>query len=119
MYVPPESLPPPLVVESRERGAHELVVCISGELDLLTHGTLRAGLDSLVLDGVRVVHIRLRDLAFCDSHGLRQLVAFVRAGRLAGRTMQIEEPSPLVDKLLRLFADWALDPTANSGGLAS
>ena len=119
MYPPPDFLPPPLVVESSVSGGHELVVRVSGELDLLTHGTLRTGLDSLVLDDVHAIRIHLGDLTFCDSRGLRQLLTFVRAGRLAGRDVQIEESSPLVGKLLRLWAAWALDPAETPGGIAS
>ena len=119
MYPPPDSLPPPLVVESTESGAHELVVRVCGELDLLTHGVLRKGLDALPLDGIEVVRLHLAELVFCDSHGLRQLLTFVRTGRMAGQDVRIEEPSPILLKLMSLFAPWALLPQAVPDDLAS
>ena len=102
-------VPPPLVVETTPRAGHELVVKVCGELDLLTHGSMRNALDGLCLDGVDTVRLQLADLTFCDSRGLRQLLTFVRDGDGADRHMVIEDPSPLVHRLLSLFAPWALD----------
>ena len=79
-----------------------------GELDLLTHGSMRHALDGLCLDGVETVRLQLADLSFCDSRGLRQLLTFVRDGERAARRMVVENPSPLVHRLLSLFAPWAL-----------
>jgi anti-anti-sigma factor len=119
MYEPPDALPPPLTVEVATSHRKELVVRVSGELDLLTHGTLRSALDSLQDDPATVVRVQLGQLAFCDSRGLRMLLTFVRAGRQEGRAVVIEEPSPIVRRLMTLFAPWALEPVAVSpGGLA-
>ena len=116
MYVPPESPPTALVVESRERGGTRAGGAASAASSTCSPTAPSAPASTRwSLDDVRVVHLQLRDLAFCDSRGLRQLVAFVKAGRLAGRTVQIEEPSPLVGKLLPLFAAWALDRAVTPG----
>ncbi len=114
MYAPPDPLPPPLRVQIATNERNELVVCVCGEIDLLTHGTLRSALDSLPTDRADVVRIQLGQLAFCDSRGLRMLLTFVKAGRQAGRAVVIEEPSPIVHKLMTSFAPWALEPVAVS-----
>lgn len=101
-------LDPPLLVTVTSHRPDELVVRICGELDLLTHGTLHHGLDGLSLEGVRTVRVELAELTFCDSRGLRQVLRFVRDGDDAGRTMIIDEPSTVVQRLLSLFAPWAL-----------
>ena len=88
---------------------NELVVRVSGELDLLTHGTLKNALDSLP-DEAGVIRIQLGQLAFCDSRGLRMLLSFVQTGRQSGHAVVIEEPSPLVHKLMSLLAPWSLEP---------
>ena len=80
-----------------------------GELDLLTHGSMRNALDGLCLDGVDTVRLQLADLTFCDSRGLRQLLTFVRDGDGADRRMVIEDPVAAGPPLLSLFAPWALD----------
>lgn len=112
MYAPPAPPHPPLRVESATTERNELVVRVSGELDLLTHGTLRSALDSLPAERADVVRIQLGGLEFCDSRGLRMLVSFVQAGRQTGHAVVIEEPSPIVRKLMTLFAPWALEPVA-------
>jgi anti-anti-sigma factor len=102
------------LVEAATTGRNELVVRVSGELDLLTHGILRAALASVSAHSAHVVRVQLGQLAFCDSRGLRMLLSFVRSGREAGHAVVIEEPSPIVHKLLSLFAPWALEPVVVS-----
>lgn len=100
---------PPLVIETTPLEGQELVVRISGELDLLTHGALARALDAAPVERVGTVRLQLSQLTFCDSCGLRQLLTFVRDGQAAGRQVTIDQPSPLMHRLFSLFAPWALE----------
>jgi anti-anti-sigma factor len=100
------------------RAGSELLVTISGELDLLTHDELRAALAALPPEPPAVIRLELSGLAFCDSRGLRILRGFDLRHRLAGREVAFANPSPTVRKLITLVAPGLLrhDPSA---GLAS
>jgi anti-anti-sigma factor len=100
----PPALRPPLQVEAVATERNELIVRVSGELDLLTHGTLRSALDSLPTDGATLVRIQLGQLRFCDSRGLCMLMTFVKAARREGHAVVIEGASPIVRKLMPMFA---------------
>lgn len=103
--------PPPLLVDcARTSCVGELVVRVSGEVDLLTHRCLQAGLAQLPLSGITSVRLGLGDLSFCDSRGMRMLITFVRSGRLAGRSVEIEDASPMFSKLLNIFDPALLAP---------
>jgi anti-anti-sigma factor len=110
MYAPSAPLHVPLHVETITSQQNELVVRLCGELDLLTHGTLKSALESLPTDRADVVRLQLGQLAFCDSRGLRMLLSFVKVCRQEGHAVVIEEPSPIVRRLMTLFAPWALEP---------
>jgi len=100
----PPTVYPPLRVEAAATERNELVIRVSGELDLLTHGTLRSALDSLPTDGAGVVRVQLGQLRFCDSRGLCMLMNFVKAARREGHDVVIEGASPIVRKLMPMFA---------------
>jgi anti-sigma B factor antagonist len=100
------------------RDGPELLVAISGELDLLTHEALRAALASLPPEPPPVIRLELSGLAFCDSRGLRILRGFDHRHRMAGREVVFADPSPTVRKLINLVAPGLLQPDP-SAGLAS
>jgi anti-anti-sigma factor len=81
----------------------DLVVRVCGEVDLLTHRRLRSALDDIALDDVTSIRLELGDLRFCDAHGARMLNSFVHSGRVRGRRVAVEGPSPMLRKLLDLF----------------
>ena len=102
----------PLLVDVARGNEGELVVRLCGEVDLLTHRWLRTALDSLELDDVDSVRLELDHLRFCDAHGVRMLNAFVCSGRISGRSVAVEQPSPMVRRVLDIFDTSLLAPQA-------
>ena len=51
------------------------VLCVSGEMDLLTSPVLRQRVHEAVADGRRSVVLDLSDVLFCDSSGVGVLIA--------------------------------------------
>ena len=50
------------------------------------------------------MRIQLGQLRFCDSRGLCMLMTFVKAARREGHAVVIEGASPIVRKLMPMFA---------------
>jgi anti-anti-sigma factor len=80
----------------------EVHIRIGGELDLATHGDLKAGLSDIDLDGAAVVRLHLAGLTFCDSRGGRLLVLFLRQATHRGLLVSVEDPTPAVRRVLLL-----------------
>ncbi|MGY0492561.1 STAS domain-containing protein [Streptomyces sp. WG-D5] len=57
------------------------VVCVSGEMDLVTSPALRQQVHEAVADGRRSVVLDLSDVLFCDSSGVGVLIAARRLMR--------------------------------------
>ncbi|WP_306321219.1 MULTISPECIES: STAS domain-containing protein [unclassified Streptomyces] len=57
------------------------VVCVSGEMDLVTSPALRQQVHEAVADGRRSVVLDLSDVLFCDSSGVGVLIASRRLMR--------------------------------------
>ena len=99
----------------------EVLVRIRGELDLATHGDLKAGLSDIELDGADVVRLQLSRLTFCDARGGRLLVMFLRRASHRGLLVGVEDPTPAVCRILLLVAPdptLIIRPTAVTGVLA-
>jgi anti-sigma B factor antagonist len=62
-----------------EEADSALVVKLRGDLDLGSCDALRARLDGAELDGKPAIVVDLRDLAFLDSSGLRELIVASRS----------------------------------------
>jgi len=69
---------PQFRVETDHPGREQVVVTVSGEIDLYTAGRLREALDALDLAQVRRLVVDLGEVAFIDSTGLGVLVAAAR-----------------------------------------
>ena len=61
------------------------VVKLRGDLDLGSADDLRERLNGVALDGKPEIVVDLRDLAFLDSSGLRELIVASRSAATIGR----------------------------------
>ena len=61
------------------------VVKLRGDLDLGSADDLRERLDGVALDGKLEIVVDLRDLAFLDSSGLRELIVASRSAATLGK----------------------------------
>jgi anti-anti-sigma factor len=79
-------------------------ICVGGQLDLATTGVLRKALDRALQAGFGDVEVELSEVTFCDSTGLRLLLAAHHTLRAMGRTLSLLNPAPPVVRLLEVSA---------------
>ena len=92
-----------------DRSGTRVEIAIHGELDLATAPRLDAEFARIgELDGVEVVLVDLRELAFLDSTGLESIVKFEATSRASGIDVAIVRGPRAVE---RLFAVMQLDKT--------
>ena len=75
---------------------------VGGELDLATIDALRDHLDVLIEAGTGAVFVDMSLVTFCDSTSLCALVAARQRLDEAHRSLTIVNPSPRVERLIRL-----------------
>ena len=98
--------PPAFRVLTNQSGSR-VEIAIQGELDLATAPQLDAEFARVgALDGVELVVVDLRDLAFLDSTGLEAIVKFDARSRDAGVELAVVRGPRAVE---RLFAVMQLD----------
>ena len=98
--------PPAFRVLTNESGSR-VEIAIQGELDLATAPQLDAEFERVgALDGIEVVVVDLRELAFLDSTGLEAIVKFDARSRAAGVELAVVRGPRAVE---RLFAVMQLD----------
>jgi anti-sigma B factor antagonist len=77
--------------DARERG-DELVLAVSGELDLHTAPQLCARVEATFRGRHARVLLDLSELAFCDSTGLRALLGVAREAQVHGLPLGVVAP---------------------------
>jgi anti-sigma B factor antagonist len=77
-------VPDHLQITVQEAGSAH-VVKLRGDLDLGSADDLRERLNGVALDGKPEIVVDLRDLAFLDSSGLRELIVASRSAATIGR----------------------------------
>lgn len=82
----------------------EIHIRVRGELDLATHGDLKAELSDLELDGAAQVTLHLSGLTFCDARGGRLLLMFLRRASHRGMLVSVDDATPAVRRVLLLVA---------------
>jgi len=98
--------PPAFRVLTNESGSR-VEIAIQGELDLATSPQLDAEFERIgALEGIEVVVVDLRELAFLDSTGLEAIVKFDARSRAAGAELAVVRGPRAVE---RLFAVMQLD----------
>lgn len=93
---------PDLDLTSDRDGAGAWSVRIRGALDLHSATMLQARLDELLADGALLVVLRLGDVEFLDSSGLRTIVSTARRLRDAGGKLLVAEASGAVLEVLEI-----------------
>ena len=84
-------------------GAHGLVVCLSGELDLLTSPETFATLERWLRGaGPGEVTIDLTHIAFIDARGISMLIALRRLAAALDQRLVVRHAHGEVDTVLRL-----------------
>lgn len=81
-----------LTVDETERGPWT-VLCITGELDLMTSPEVRQRVHDVVAAGRHAVVIDLAQVFFCDSSGVGVLIAARRLVRSCGGSLRIVLPA--------------------------
>jgi anti-anti-sigma factor len=76
------------------------VVSASGEVDAATRQQLDDALDRAIAAGHRDVHLDLEAVTFLDSSGVAAIVDAI----VAGATVAVHRPRPMVRRVLRLLA---------------
>jgi anti-anti-sigma regulatory factor len=79
-------------------------VILQGEADIATLQHLEAALGGIGLDGAGRVHLQVAELDFADVATLRQLTAFARQARQAGRDVMTVGARPILRKLAQLMS---------------
>jgi anti-anti-sigma factor len=98
--------PPAFRVLTNESGSR-VEIAIHGELDLATAPQLDAEFERVgALEGIEVVVVDLRELAFLDSTGLEAIVKFDARSRANGVELTVVRGPRAVE---RLFAVMQLD----------
>jgi anti-anti-sigma factor len=78
-------------------------VDVSGELDLATDDDLRTALAAIQPHPEGTIWLGVRDLEFVDAASLHQLLSFVRAARLAGRSVGVDGARGVVRRMADLM----------------
>ncbi|TFV78499.1 anti-sigma factor antagonist [Blastococcus sp. CT_GayMR19] len=76
-----------------------LVVVVAGEADWVTAPRLREQLTAALAYGPRLLILDLTDLEFCNSAGVRALLAAVDVALQAGVQVEMRGMSPLLSRL--------------------
>jgi anti-sigma B factor antagonist len=91
----------PLEVNTERRG-DQLIVSLSGELDLVNAQRFEDALASLEADSLATLVLDTRALTFIDSTGLRSVIAAHERARSGGRRLVVVRGAQAVDRLLNL-----------------
>ncbi|MCU1430397.1 MAG: anti-sigma-factor antagonist [Actinomycetia bacterium] len=77
-------------------------VTARGTLDLATAPQLQAKLDKLIDDGAGLILLRLGDVEFLDSSGIRTIIGASRRLRDTGGRLMLAEASGAVQQVLEI-----------------
>ena len=83
--------------------ADRLEIHVHGEVDIAAHDLLADQLSAVDLSGVAAVDLRLAELDFCDSYGVRQLLDFADAARRSGCTVDLRDARHQLARLVALI----------------
>jgi anti-anti-sigma regulatory factor len=91
---------PRLEIETTGRTDGVVWIHLRGGTDMSTHGQLVAGLAAVDLDGVKVLHVDLSDLHFCDVRGLHHILIFARVVKRNGDVVVVHGASRMMLKMI-------------------
>lgn len=101
----PEEAPAPAgphLVAHHQREDDRLRILVEGDLTVDTEDLLVAAVVPYAAFGVELVELDLAGVDFCDSNGLRALIAAQDGVEQAGARLRVVEPAPMVAQLLEV-----------------
>jgi anti-sigma B factor antagonist len=94
-----------LLIQADARlGASDVLVRLSGEIDLATSPALERRLDELIGGGARSVVVDLRDVAFCDVTTVNALLRVEAELRAADGRLMLLGPCPWMSRMVSVLA---------------
>lgn len=116
----PSDLSPQLLIDAESPlGASDVLLRLSGEIDLATTPALERRLGEFVRRGARTVVIDLRDVAFCDVTTVNALLRVEAELRAADGRLTLLGPCPPMSRMvcvLRLQNRLHLEQAVDAGG---
>jgi anti-sigma B factor antagonist len=85
-----------------ESGSDEVVVSLSGDIDMADADQVGDLLVKAVVAGRRAVRVRLTDLTFADSSAIKALLVGAQAAAEHGVAFELVNPRGLVQRLLEV-----------------
>jgi anti-anti-sigma factor len=79
------------------------LIDIRGEADFSNHTKLQAALSRVTLRGIRVVHVRLTELTFCDLAAFRELLGFTEEARRRCGDITVHDADHTVRRIARVL----------------
>ncbi|MDH6436083.1 anti-sigma B factor antagonist [Streptomyces sp. SAI-144] len=92
---------PQLTVYRHDRRTRTLITLV-GEIDLESAPLVRASLEWCLRDGIRTVDVDLTLVTFCDCSGLNAFLHAAQQTRVAGGTLRLHHPPPILARIVRL-----------------
>jgi anti-sigma B factor antagonist len=89
-----------LQIESRKEN-ETCTVYVKGEIDAFTAPQLKDKLDSIVVEGTKLV-INMEEVSYIDSTGLGVFVGVLKLTRTNGGSLQLIEVNDRVNRLLKI-----------------
>jgi len=92
---------PQLTVYRHDRRTRTLITLV-GEIDLESAPLLRASLEWCLRDGIRAIDVDLTPVTFCDCSGLNAFLHAAQQTTVAGGTLRLHHPPPMLARVVRL-----------------
>jgi len=98
---------PQLTVYRHDRRKRALIT-LAGEIDLESAPLVRASLERCLRDGIRTIDVDLTPVTFCDCSGLNAFLRASQQATVAGGTLRLHYPPPILGLILDLTGSASL-----------
>jgi anti-anti-sigma factor len=92
---------PQLTVYRHDRRTRTLITLV-GEIDQESAPLVRASLEWCLRDGIRTIDVDLTLVTFCDCSGLNAFLHAAQQTTVAGGTLRLHHPPPMLARIVRL-----------------
>ncbi|WP_324616537.1 STAS domain-containing protein [Streptomyces sp. NRRL B-3229] len=86
----------PQLIVYRPGRRNSALITLAGEIDFESAPLVRASVDQCLRDGIRAIDIDLTLVSFCDCTGLSAFLHAARQTTVAGGTLRLHHPSPML-----------------------
>jgi|1186.fasta_scaffold232823_2 anti-anti-sigma factor len=104
MSCPSDSRPELLIHAESRLGASDVLIRVSGEIDLASSPALERRLGEFISRGARTVVVDLRDVEFCDVTTVNALLRVEAELRAADGRLRLLGPCPWMSRMLSVLA---------------